>query len=277
MTYILVDVGYLFFYRYHATKLWYKRAHSYTDDLEMANDPNFSRTYQKKIEDCIADLVKKNSTTWDKVIFCRDARQKNIWRNSLHTDYKGNRDTSALTGLAKASYLLRLTLFDIIRRRNAKSIGVVTAEADDIVYGSIGVIRSIDPMCQIVIVASDHDYYQTLSENITMVGLDKRNHMLQSTRFTNNLSINDAQRVDLLVKIIAGDPADNIKPIFPRCGKKTALKLALDSSLLDIWFTKFPLSMPLYENNKKMIDMTQIPKDILDDIQGRVKFCLGIN
>jgi len=182
-----------------------------------------------------------------------------------------------LTGLPNAAYLLRLTLFDIVRRHNAKSVGVATAEADDIVYGSIGVIRSIDPTSPIVIVASDHDYYQTLSENITMVGLDKRNHMLQSTRFTNDLSIPEAQRVDLLVKIIAGDPADNIKPIFPRCGKKTALKLALDSSLLDIWFTKYPLSMPLYENNKKMIDMTQIPKDLLDDIQGRVKFCLGIN
>ena len=227
MTYILVDVGYLFFYRYHATKLWYKKAHTYTDDLDMVNDDNFCKTYKKKIEACISDIIKKYKTDWSKVIFCRDTRQKNIWRNSLYPEYKATRDTSKLTGLPKAAALLRTTIFDIVRIYNAKSIGVCKAEADDIVYGCICVIRKNDKICPIVIVASDHDYYQILSENITLIGLDKRNHMLQSTRFTNNLSISEAQRVDLLVKIISGDTSDNIKSIFPRCGKKNRIKISI--------------------------------------------------
>ena len=45
-TYLLVDWGYLFFYRYHATKLWYKRAHDYLDDLTMSFDPIFKKTIQ---------------------------------------------------------------------------------------------------------------------------------------------------------------------------------------------------------------------------------------
>lgn len=276
MTYLLVDVGYLFFYRYHATKLWYKKAHTYTDDLEMVNDVNFANTYQKKIEGCVADLVKKHKTTWDKVIFCRDGRQKNIWRNQLHSEYKGTRDNSALTGLAKAAYLLRLTLFHLVRTRNAKSIGVSTAEADDIVYASINVIRELDPTCPIVIVASDHDYYQILSENINLVGLDKKNHMLQSTRYTEGLSTTEAQRVDLLVKIISGDPSDNIKPIFPRCGKKTALKLALDNTLLESWFTKHPSSKQSFIDNKRLIDMSLIPTELLDIITSKIKISLRL-
>ncbi len=276
MTFILVDVGYLFFYRYHATKLWYKRAHEYTDDESMVHDIHFSNIYQKKIKDCIADLIKKYKTSWQNVIFCRDTRRSSVWRNNLADNYKGNRNTNHLTGLAEAARLMRLVIFDIVRHNNAKSIGVNGAEADDIVYAATKVIRKYDKHCSIIIVASDHDYYQILSDNINLVRLDKKNPMLLSTRYTNNLSIEKSQSVDLLVKIISGDVSDNIKPIFPRCGKKTALKLALDDNLLQSWFRKYPNSKLQFNENKKLIDMSEIPTVLLDTIMSKITNCLQL-
>ena len=58
--------------------------------------------------------------------------------------------------------------------------------------------------------------------------------------------------------------------------KKTALKLALDKDLLNIWFNKYPSSHLLFNNNKSLIDMTDIPKYMQYNIQSRVKICLGI-
>ncbi len=276
MTYLLVDVCYLFFYRYHATKLWYKRAHDYTDDLAMASDPKFAQTYQKKIKDCIQDLIKKHKSSWDKVILCRDGRKKYVWRNQLASDYKANRDTSALTGLAKAAYLLRLSIFDLVRYQNAKSIGVFSAEADDIVYASMLVIRERDPQAKIIIVASDQDYYQILTENTLLVGLDKRDHMKNSSRFTHDLPPDQARQIDLLVKIISGDPADNIKAISAKCGKKTAIRLALNPSELENWFQKHPGSQTQFLANQKMIDMSQIPESLLENMKSRVRRCLNV-
>ena len=232
MNYILVDTGYLFFYRYHATKLWYKRAHDYTDDLTMAQDINYQNTFQKKVVDCIQDKIKKHDSHWDRVVFCRDTRRQNIWRNQLANDYKAQRDTSALTGLAIAANLLKHTIFTLCRTKNAKSIGVRSAEADDIVYITKQSLHIADPNNKFIIIASDHDYYQIIDENTTLVRLDKTNPILKSTRHTHNLAIPDAQRVDLLVKIILGDKSDNISGCFKKCGPKTALNLALNPQQL---------------------------------------------
>ena len=49
-TYLAVDMGYLFFYRYHATKLWYKKAKEYTDDLTMSEDTEFQNKFKDMIE-----------------------------------------------------------------------------------------------------------------------------------------------------------------------------------------------------------------------------------
>ena len=275
MTYLLVDVGYLFFYRYHATKLWYKKAHTYTDDLEMANDEKFQLTFQKKIADCLKDKLKKHKTSWDRVILCRDCRQSSIWRNSLYSEYKGNRDTSHLTGLAISGKLLRNAIFDLIRFNNAKTIGVKTAEADDIVYCCCKYLEKECPDSKIIIIASDHDYYQLLNENISMEGLDKRNHMSKSVRFTHNLGTDDAQKVDLLVKIISGDVSDNIKKIFPKCGAVTALKLAMNKTQLDDCFKKYPNSEAQFNENKKLVDMSELPETLKISIINKIKICLA--
>lgn len=273
-TYILVDCGYLFFYRYHATKLWYKKAHTYTDDLTMAQDIHFQTTYQKMVKNCIQRFLKKYSETWEHVIFCRDSRRESVWRNSLNSEYKGNRDTSQLTGLRIASKLLKLTIFELVREEGAKSIGVAKAEADDIVYCCTSLIRVFEPDCKCVIIASDQDYYQILDEKISLVRLDKRDPMTKSTRVTLGLSPQEAAKIDLLVKIISGDNSDNIKAIFPKCGPKTALKLAQDEKLLNLWFEKHNSSKSRFIQNKSLIDMTEIPAELQFTIGKKIKICL---
>ena len=274
-TYLLIDCGYLFFYRYYATKLWYKRAHEYTDDLIMVKDIHFQNTFQRMIRECIQKLVKRFETCWTHVIFCRDCSRSTIWRNKNYVQYKANRDTTSLTGLPIASRLLKETIFEIVRQEGAKSIGVATTEADDIVFCAINFVKTMEPSSKYVIIASDHDYYQILDKVTSLVGLDKRDHMLSSTRVTHQLEPTKAAKIDLLVKIISGDSSDNIKPIFPRCGPKTALKLALEPELLASWFKKYPVSETRFKENQQLIDMSEIPEMLQIAINNKLRVCLG--
>jgi 5'-3' exonuclease len=275
-TYLLVDSGYLFFYRYHATKLWYKRAHEYTDDFTMASDPIYKKTFQKKVIDCIKEKMKKYNVKWENVIVCRDTRRSDIWRNQHHLTYKANRDTSKLTGLRETSKYLKEVLFDLLRENNVKCIGVKGAEADDIVYICKKRLSEVKPEAKFIIVSSDCDYYQTIDENSTLVRLDKKNPMVKSTRNTHNFDITKAQQIDLLIKIIQGDISDNISSCFPKCGIKTALTLALNPEKLESNFKKYPESREKFEYNSNLIDMRNIPILLQNSIVKKVNVCFNL-
>ena len=273
MIFILVDSGYLFFYRYHATKLWYKRAHEYTDDLTMVQDNNYQEMFQKKIKDCLLEKIKKHKTSWEYLIIARDTRRSQIWRHSLIKDYKANRDTSKLTGLSIAASLLKHTIMDLIREHSIKSIGYSTAEADDIVYITKNFLTQKYPNAQFVIIASDADYFQIIDERTSLERLDKTDPLKKSTRNTHNLPIPEAQKIDLLIKIISGDKSDNIPSCFPKCGNKTALKYALDSDLLAQQLGGNISYWKQFQTNQKLIDMKHIPSHIQNSVNQMCTIC----
>lgn len=284
MVYLLIDMGYLLFYRYHATKLWFKKAHDYKDDISMAETQAFQTTFKSRIESCIEKIIKQYKTDWSQVIFCRDSRRENIWRNQLYKPYKQNRDNSSLTGLKIAVNLLKLAIFRLIRYNNAKCIGLQGAEADDIVYCLVKRINKYESGHNIIIVTSDQDYYQLLNTNVTMVGLDTKDKTSKAIQNRDDISQDikkiivdkklDYRQLNLLVKIIVGDKSDNLPSCFPKCGFKTAVKLAIDPNSLDNMFKKIPSSKDIFNLNKKMIDMSMIPKKLQDKINYKIDIAL---
>ena len=75
--------------------------------------------------------------------------------------------------------------------------------------------------------------------------------------------------LDLQIKIMCGDKADNIPKCFKRCGVKTANKLYNNPILLEKQFEKEPGSKERYELNTKLIDFNCIPSHIYDKIVSR--------
>mgnify|MGYP001174559642 CR=1 FL=1 len=68
-------------------------------------------------------------------------------------------------------------------------------------------------------------------------------------------AINGVERKDFVnMKALIGDKSDNIPGCFPKCGAKTALKLAQDDSLLEAKFNQVAGSRERYQNNKLLID-----------------------
>lgn len=258
MLFTLVDAGYLLFYRYHATKLWYKRARDYTDDLQMASDPDFIDTFTKRVESSIQEILKKNGGEWSTTIICCDCRRSEIWRNQHVQHYKANRDNSNHTGLAEAARHYHQKLKDIVAVQGAHMFKVPTAEADDVAAHTKIALQKRFPEARFQIITSDMDYFQLLDSQTQIVRLDKKDPCKQS--------VGDPQ-LDLLVKIIVGDKSDNIPGCFPKCGAKTALKLAQDAQLLETYFHKHPGSREKYKHNQRLIDFGCVPPELVKQIQ----------
>lgn len=265
MSYLLVDTSYLAFYRYFATKQWYRRAQDYTDDDTMVQDPIFKDMFAKKTKDCLTELVKKHNIPWDNVIFARDCPRRDIWRMKLWPTYKGSRVDQV--NCRSSFYQIREIIVDLIRGHNVKCLSVPHAEADDIVAVSHRHLFETGLANQCYILASDTDYYQLLNDATRLLRLDRYDPM-------KGFSGNSQQ--DLLVKIIGGDVSDNIPKCFEKCGKKTSLHLATHPDQLAQKFLSNPGSKQQFLLNQQLIDFRQIPTEIQELIQIKLMVCLGI-
>ena len=67
-----------------------------------------------------------------------------------------------------------------------------------------------------------------------------------------------------------GDKADNIPQCFPKCGPKTALKIANGEKTLESIYKKYPNAETQYELNRKIIDMNEIPQNIVEEILSEI-------
>ena len=277
--YLLIDVGYLMFYRYYATKLWYRRAHSDdpTDledvedhkdqpDLKMVQTSAFKDMYIRRIESSIQELVSRYGTDWKNVFFCCDCPRAKIWRMQLHPVYKACRDGKVPSGIPIAAGYLQETLDRLRSEYGCAVLRVPTAEADDIVYVTRKSLLEANASASFTIVASDADYHQICEANTQLVRFDGRDAMKGSSRNREDVTDAEAPMLDLQVKIIAGDTSDNIPAITARCGPKTALRLARSSSVLSHLFQTDPSAQERYARNTKLIDMRKIPVELQETI-----------
>jgi deoxyribonuclease-4 len=148
---LFVDLGYLFHYRYHATRRNLICARKDTEDVNMLHD-----TFINHLEDQLAKLTKKLKLSKNDIFFCKDSRKHTFWRTELFPDYKANRGTADDLCLE-----WQYEMFEIVKKYG-NFLELEHSEADDIVYLSIKTIINKYPNKEIIILTSDHDYYQIL-------------------------------------------------------------------------------------------------------------------
>lgn len=262
--YLLIDLGYFNFFRFFAAKSWYKRRHDYQDDDTMSQDVNFQTTLKKRVKESITNIIKKLDIPWANVIFCRDCPQSQIWRVTDKPDYKATRDCQ--TNVKIGFTIISETIDQLIDSKKCLRIQQPNLEADDLAYLVRKYILSRDPNSQFTIITSDIDYYQICYPNTKILRLDNRDAMKKS--------LGDP-KLDLLVKIIQGDKSDNIPAIIPKCGPKTALKYAQNPELLNKLLEKNQTAKLNFQNNKRLIDFSQIPIEYQNLVENKLKTILG--
>lgn len=249
-TYLFIDLSYFIFYLYYARKKYFEFKEKSLDNL--INNEEFMDGF-KKFDIKINQIKKKlNLPDNTKVIFGKDCKRKEIWRNEIYPNYKKSRAVNNEVG----DFFI-YTYEHIIN--NYTYIENNHCEADDI----IGILtKHLYNDNMIYIITGDHDYLQLLyNENVKIYNMKFKD--LREKSCGNN-------QTDLMLKILMGDNSDNIYPIHKKLGPKTAMKYIENNELLLQKFEDEEIKNN-YDLNKKLIDMNEIPSNYIEEILDKFK------
>jgi len=263
-TYIFIDGSYFCFYRYFSLMTWWRNANPEEPILE---NPIENQTFVEKFKKTFVDNVKQiaKNLKIDKniqpiLIVGKDCKRENIWRNELFSEYKANRANGQEDGFMGGPF------FKMVYEEELFIQGGVQAtlkhpklEADDCIAISVKHLIETQPTCQIYIITSDKDYLQLARDNVHIYNLNYK-------KLTDQKSSTQNADCDLFCKIVTGDPSDNIKPVFKKCGPKTALKYFQDKEKFGAQLKKED-AYDRFNLNKKLVDFNEIPTNLVDEFK----------
>ena len=250
-TFIFVDGSYYNFYRYHALLQWWKISNAEQPPLE---DPylnaefvnKFKKTHVEHLQQ-IPKKLKLNKHALPIMIVGKDCKREDIWRMKHFPNYKGTRDSKDFKG---GPFFKMVYAENLFLEGGAKAIlKHPHLEADDCIALSVKyLLQKYGSMCEIYIIASDHDYLQLMRPNVHLYNLAYKNIM--------------SSPQDLQLKILMGDKSDNIPAVFPKCGPKTAQKYIEDDELFRKKLQEESAYLAQYELNQLLVDFDNIPHDL---------------
>ena len=263
---LFIDMSYYIFYRFFALCAWWKRA--YPDeplDIEKILDNNiFINKYHKLFIENIKKITKKYRIQNANIIFAKDCRRYNIWRNEYYEDYKKSRDDKNKR-FNKDIFIY--TYDKIVPDLKKLDISIAinkNAEADDVIAILKKVIRNRNYKIPIYIITNDHDYLQLFDDSTYIYNLKGLNLRTESR---------GNSKLDLQFKIFRGDTSDNITPVVSRKMRDDKLiDLIYNKNLFNEFFKENQELKKIYDRNELLIDFNKIPKNISDDIIKFLKF-----
>lgn len=236
----------------------------------------------------------------DHVIFALEGRS---WRKDFYPRYKANRKVAAMakTEAEQEEDELFWEVFDeftkyLAEQTNCSVIRHEQAEADDVIARWI----ALHPEDNHTIVSSDTDFVQLLADNVqqyngisdelhTLEGIfDGKGQRVLDKKTKEPKEIPDPQWL-LFEKCMRGDPTDNVFSAYPGVRKKgTKNKVGLleayedknkkgyawNNLMLQRWTDADGVEHRVlddYERNRKLIDLTQQPDDILELVDTAIR------
>lgn len=253
--YVFIDTSYYVFFKMYATMSWFSFSKTELTVVDLLE------RYQKSFEKEIAEIMKRYGVKGCQIIFAKDTPRDKVWRMEIFPAYKASRDNARHV---YASQVFTHT-YDVILPKLCKELGcneilVNGAEADDVVAVCQRMVRILMPNANMVIVTNDNDYLQLLDEKTTIINLKK-------LELKNRVSDINALPYIAEIKAISGDKSDNVPPIAPRIGEKTALKMVMDPSLLEKKLSKSPEIRKQHDLNTILVNFDKIPVSIMQLIE----------
>lgn len=227
------------------------------------------------------------------------ATDHNSWRKKVYPEYKLNRVTARMKKTPKEQEEDGMILdaakdfFEFFRTQTkVLSVRYEGAEADDVIATNV----LDNPDCTHIIMSTDRDYYQLVSNNVFMYDptmklyftldgvLDEFQQPVIDTKTDKPKHLGEPEW-SLFMKCIRGDASDNIKTAYPRVREKgTKKKAGILEAYNDRhtraydWFTIMHhewedgfgnkhLVKDLYERNRELIDLRKIPQWVQDGIR----------
>lgn len=259
---LFIDMSYYIFYRFYALCNWYKKSQETELDVENIMDNEiFIKKYHKLFIENIKKIQKKHHLQEALIIFAKDCRRYNIWRNQYYAEYKQNRDDKNRTFNSDIFIYTYDKIVPELKNMNILTLEVENAEGDDIIATLKKKFRKKYEELPIYIITNDHDYLQLFDNNTYIYNLQGLNLRTKSR----------GEEIDLQLKILQGDISDNITSIFEK--KKSInkmLELINDNEKLTKYLEENEESNKLYNRNKLLIDFDMIPENIRININSLI-------
>jgi 5'-3' exonuclease len=267
-TFIFIDGSYYNFHRYHSLLTWWKNAFPEDTDclLDPYQNPKFLEKFKKTFVDNIKSLQKrlKIDKQLDPIIIVgKDCKRQDIWRTKLFPEYKGTRVNDGFMGGPFFKMVYEEKLF--LEAGASCVLKHPHLEADDCIALSVKHVLNKFPAATIYIITSDKDYLQLAEPRVHLYNLAFK-------KLTDQKSSTNDPQCDLFCKIVTGDPSDNISPVFPKCGPKTALKYFADRALFEEKLKSSPDFQKKYDLNNTLVDFNNIPTDLVNEFMNNAGF-----
>lgn len=267
---VFIDASYFIFYRYNATKAWYKHSNRGENDVCHIDNPEFVESFSKHFRDCVEKIEKKfgtngtNGTNGTKhVYWFVDSPRESLWRMPLFPEYKSHRDkvsTPEIGPFFKYSFE-NLVPVD-------KQLKVHRTEADDVAGISAKWEYDNFPDSKIVVVTGDCDYLQLVNDRIRVVKLPKLENISLGVQLSakNGGKFEVTPEIYLEMKILMGDKSDGIPAVFGGCGPKSAYDIATDRDKFREHIESNEDRYRKYLANRKLICFDEIPDELKGEI-----------
>ena len=193
----------------------------------------------------------------------------NSWRRSYYPQYKAKRRTQRddnFMDWGEAFRVLNLVREELKENFPYKVVHIEGCEADDVIGTLVENTMDFGNYENVMIVSSDKDFLQ----------LQKYEHVKQYSPMKKRVITESNARHYLAEHILKGDTADGIPNVlsddncFVDGTRQTPLKQKkIDSILADLEEGELLYAAPWYRNycrNKKLIDLTETPKDLKEKI-----------
>ena len=209
---VLIDGNNLMFRAYFAT--------AYTGNL-MKNSKGLVTNALYGFTNMINKIINEEKPEYMLVAFDKGKS----FRHEEYKDYKAGRNKTPDELKIQLPYAR-----DLLDKMGIKWFEIDNYEADDIV-GTVCRWADEDADWDALLVTSDHDYLQLISDEVSIKLLRPKDYIKYDPKsFKEEYGIDPIKVIDL--KALMGDSSDNI-PGVPGVGEKTALKLLIDYGDLD--------------------------------------------
>lgn len=263
--FIIIDGSYFCFFRYYAMVQWWSLA---KQDEPLGNpilNDEFTEKFIATFIDKVRDIEKKLNIENPIIIVAKDCQRANIWRYDLFKSYKVSRSNKKLFF---GGPFFKMAYDHLWSDSGVNAIvGLDKLEADDCIALTVERILETTKNSHIWIIASDMDYLQIASHQVSIYNLKYQN-ISKSKNSHGNADI------DKFCKIVCGDKSDDIPGVFKKCGPKTAVKLYHDKVLFEEKLHLEYGSLERFILNKTLIDFNMIPNDLRSKFRHDVLGCV---
>lgn len=207
---LLVDVSYMTYARFFATRIWYNSRYGKEEEIDNNQDwtknSKFMESFERLFFSKLEDFRKRNEITPDNIIYALDSSFQSNWRFKINEMYKETRKSSH-----EKNKFSSWDIFNFVREKlltDKQTFEIEGLEADDIVALLVKHLKSSEPdnsrKTKYFILANDKDYIQICNDRTHLIDINGKNISDKVLTDCDNFTF-------LLKKILLGDKSDNIE------------------------------------------------------------------